>query len=131
MASKTEDIGRRFAAAAEARDAKALAALYSPDASFWNNVLRGTSTTEQVLELTKMEAAHIPDYRFDDVRCTASENGFVLQMTVTGTTDAGTSFAVAGCLVAQVDGDRITRIDEYVDATQARPIFEAILGRPA
>ena len=123
----TNDVGARFAAAAEARDAATLAGLYHPEGKFWNNVLGTTSNTEQVLWITRREEECISEYRFDNVRLTSTERGFVLQMTTTGTTASGVAFSVPACLVAQVTAGQITRIDEYVDAAQAQPIFEALL----
>jgi ketosteroid isomerase-like protein len=123
-----DDLAHRFRAAAEARDVIALAELYDPDARFWNNVLGGHSTTAQVLEISRLEAERIGDYRFDDVRVSTTDSGFVLQITVVGVTRAGDSFRVPACLVARTENDRITAIDEYVDSAHAAPLFAALLG---
>jgi len=127
-ARSNDDLAHRFRTAAEARDVVALAALYDPDAKFWNNVLGGCSTTAQVLEISRLEAERIDDYRFDDVRVSTTDGGFVLQITVVGVTRAGDSFRVPACLVAQTKSGRITAIDEYVDSAQAAPVFAALLG---
>jgi len=125
-----EDLAQRFAKAAEARDTDALIPLYHPDAKFWNNVLRHVSDTSRIIEITRLEAQVITRYDFDNLRCTLTDEGFVLQMTVAGETRSGKTFAVETCLVAQASDGLITRIDEYVDAAQAGPIFEELLAPP-
>ena len=46
----------------------------------------------------------------------------VLHATVAKT---GKSFSMPACLVIEVDGDRITHIDEYLDASVMTPAFAA------
>jgi ketosteroid isomerase-like protein len=127
MSTYTELAGR-FAKAAEARDADQLIGLYHPDARFWNNVRQHVSTTADIVEITRLEAKVIAEYIFENVRITATSEGFVLQMTVTGSTNSGATFAVETCLVAKVTDNLISQIDEYVDATQAAPIFAELLS---
>ena len=122
------DVAERFKRGAETRDISILEPLYHPDATFWNNVLGRTSTTRDVLELTRLESQRIDEYLFEDVRCTGTDDGFVLQITVTGRTHTGEQFRVPGCLVVTVDDGRIRHIDEYVDSSQAAPVFAALLG---
>jgi ketosteroid isomerase-like protein len=123
-----EELAIRFAKAAEARDAESLIGLYHPGAHFWNNIRQQVTTTSHVVELTRLEAKVIAEYVFEDLRCTGTVGGFVVQMTATGSTRSGATFSVPTCLVAQVDKGLITRIDEYVDAAQAAPIFEELLS---
>ncbi len=127
MSTYTELAGR-FAKAAEARDADQLIGMYHPDARFWNNVRQHVSTTADIVEITRLEAKVIAQYVFEDLRCTATSEGFVLQMNVTGSTNSGAEFSVHTCLVAKVTDSLISRIDEYVDATQAAPIFAELLS---
>lgn len=129
--SRAVELGLRFARAAEARDADVLIKLYHPDARFWNNVLGRFSTTPEVLELARLEARLIASYSFEDLRCTPTGNGFVLQTRVTGSTRRDVVFSVDTCLVAQVEGELITRIDEYLDSTQAAPLFNELFAANA
>lgn len=129
--NRMAELGLRFARAAEARDVDALINLYHPDARFWNNVLGRVLTTPEIVEVTRLEARLIASYVFQELRCTPTDNGFVLQMRVTGSTHRDVAFAVDTCLVAQVEGELIIRIDEYVDATQAAPIFGELFAANA
>jgi ketosteroid isomerase-like protein len=122
------ELAHTFAKAAEARDADQLIPLYHPDGRFWNNVRQHVSTTADIVEITRLEAKVIAKYVFEDVRCTATSEGFVVQMNVTGTTNSGSDFAVHTCLVAKVTDNLISQVDEYVDATQAAPIFAELLS---
>lgn len=127
-AATNDDLAHRFLAAAAARDVVALEPLYDPDGTFWNNVIGKPLTTEQVLDVSRLEAERIDDYRFDDARVSTTDDGFVLQFTAVGATKAGVSFRVSVCLVATTRNGRIVAIDEYVDSNQAAPLFAALLG---
>ena len=128
MGTTNRELAERFAAAAETRDVAALTLLYDPDAVFWNNVLGKPSTTQQVLEISRLEAERIEEYAFTDLRVTTTDVGFVIQMAVVGAVHAGDApFRIPVCLVAQTRDGRITAIDEYVDSAHAAPVFAALL----
>ena len=57
-----------------------------------------------------------------------TDEGFVLQMTSTGVTRAGTAYRVPVCLVVTVEGGLIARIDEYADSEQVKPLLEEVMA---
>ena len=105
-------------AAIEAGDIGAVRALYSPDISVWHNVDGREQDRDQNLAVLTWCIANIEGMRYEDVRRRVFAGGFVQQHTLRGRTRAGTELNVPGCLVVEVVGDRIARIDEYLDSAQ-------------
>lgn len=59
------------------------------------------------------------DQQYEDVRITVHAGGFIEQATISGTTPIGTVQA-SFLLVAEVSGDQITKIEEYIDTGNAQ-----------
>lgn len=119
------ELGRRLLDALDADDADALRDCCASDVVFWNNldVERGI---DEVIALHEAERRHVPDLRFEDVRLTATDLGYVQQATIRGTTDRGDDVRIPLCAVVTVRDGRITRLEEYVSASHAKPLFEAM-----
>ena len=61
----------------------------------------------------------VPDLRMDAVRRRGVPGGFVEQHVLTGTMPSGDTLRVVGCFLGTVADGRITRLEEYVDGSQA------------
>ena len=55
---------------------------------------------------------NLADRRYGDVTCQPTPTGFVQQHVLRATGPNGKAVELSACIVAVVDGDRITRIDE-------------------
>ncbi len=118
-------VGRRLIEALHTDDAEALRACCAPDVVFWNNldVERGI---DDVIAVHEVERRHVPDLRFEDVRLTATDAGYVQQATIRGRTVRGDDVRIPLCAVVTVEHGRITRLEEYVSTSHVRPMLEAM-----
>ena len=64
----------------------------------------------------------LPDMHYDDIRRQVTETGYVQQHILRGTAPDGTQLAMPACLVVTIEGERITRLDEYLDPAAAEPL---------
>jgi ketosteroid isomerase-like protein len=97
-------------------DVAAVLECYADDAVLWSNTSGATMSPPEIAGLVKLVAESIPDFRYDERSCQATDSGFVEQHVIRGTSPAGDAFAIDACCVASVRDGRITRVDEYADA---------------
>lgn len=116
----------RWRAAVESDDEAAYRALHTPDAVVWKNFDGRERTVAEAFRESRWERRFLPDAVQEDVRVQATERGILVQLTMRAPTPAGTEVVVPTCMVVTLDGDRIARVDEYVDSGSAR----ALLDRP-
>lgn len=110
-------------------DAEALAPLLAPGMRRWVNITEQEQDGAATIAHLELEAQHIADAHFEVRQQVATDEGFVLQIVVEGTTKGGVAFRVPACLVVAVDDGLITRIDEYADIAAARPIIKEMFAR--
>ncbi|MDG2113409.1 MAG: nuclear transport factor 2 family protein [Actinomycetota bacterium] len=114
-----ESLGRLIDAIV-AGDPDAVRAAYHPDAKIWHNFDQIEQGVDENIATLQWFIRRMPDRRYEDVVRHPIEGGVVQQHVVRGTTQAGHDVEMPACLFAQVDGDGlITRIEEYVDSSQA------------
>ena len=104
-------------------DADTLAALYTPDAVCWRNFDDRTLTREQMFKIAAFLATRVSDLRYDDVRVTPTETGYVQQHTMRATAPNGTAVTVPTCLVVTLRDGLIARVDEYMDQGAVAPMM--------
>jgi ketosteroid isomerase-like protein len=114
--SAMRDVASRLLRAAEADGGADLMANFDPEAVIWHNTDEVTLTIEQNLSPSGVFASRFAECRYEDVRVTPFDGGFVLQHRMVGTTDDGSPFSLAACAVTHVRNDRILSIDEYFDS---------------
>jgi ketosteroid isomerase-like protein len=117
------DLADRFFAAVAARDIHAVRGMYAPDAVVWHNYDRATQDVETNLGVLAAATSAIRDFRYEDVRRTATPSGFVSQHVLRGTAPNGEELDVPSCIVCTVRDGRITRLDEYFDAGHIAPVM--------
>ncbi len=117
------DLASRFTAAVEAADEDALRACLSPDLVVWHNNGNVTHELEQVVRMLLWVNRRVDGLHYDDVVRQTTERGYVQQHALRGTLPDGAALVVHACLVVTVDGDRITRIDEYIDEADVHGLF--------
>jgi ketosteroid isomerase-like protein len=125
------DLAQRFVDAIARVDLDALRTCLAPDARFWVNIGPSEYSAHERLAVLELERQNLREHNAADVRITATDAGFVAQLTSTGTTTAGESLRVCVCLVATIADGVITRVDEYADSAAAAPLIRAIYGEAA
>jgi ketosteroid isomerase-like protein len=112
------DLAERFFTAIERGDLEAVRALYAPDARIWHNHDGREQTVEENLRVLAWVARHLPGRRYRVGRRVAIPGGFLQQHVLEGETRTG-PFLMPACIVCEVAGGRITRLEEYLDSAQA------------
>ena len=110
------DVADRLFAAIEAGDLEAVRSLYAPDAVIWHNTDGSEQTVDENLRVLRWVVGHLADRRYEDVRRSPTQTGFVQQHVLRGTRPDGRRVEVPACLVVSCDAGRITRLEEYLDS---------------
>jgi ketosteroid isomerase-like protein len=111
-------VAERFFRAVESGDLEAVKAIYAPDARIWHNFDRKEQTVEENLRVLRWLARNLPNRRYNVQRRVPIPGGFLQQHVLEGET-AGGPFAMPACVVCEVAGGRITRLEEYLDSAHA------------
>jgi ketosteroid isomerase-like protein len=122
MGHTTNELADRFFAAIAAGDMDAVRAIYAPDAVVWHNYDGVEQTLDQNLRVLQWVVDTLADRAYEDVRRQMTPTGFVQQHVLRFTRADGTRQEIPACIVATCDGDRITRIDEYLDSAHVARI---------
>lgn len=120
-------VARELLRALEMDDDDAVRACCADDVVFWNN-LDVERSVDEVLVVHAAERRHVPDLHFEDVRIRATEDGYVQQATIRGTTTTDVDVTIPVCAVVTVANGRVSRLEEYVSSSHVRPILEAMSG---
>lgn len=131
MSSSDEDIlmlAERFFAAIEAGDIDVVRAIYAPDARVWHNHDGVTQPVEENLATLGAFIAASRGRRYAVSLRRSFDGGFVQQHVLTAVSHTGQEFVLPACIVCEVSGGRITRLDEYFDSVQCECLV-AGLGR--
>ena len=110
------DVADRLFAAIEAGDIDAVRGIYAPGAEIWHNTDGLVQTPEENLRTLTWVVENLTDRSYDDIKRTATSDGFVQQHVMRVTTADGRRVELPACIVCQVEGGRITRLDEYLDS---------------
>lgn len=133
MSAGVLDIAARFFSAVERGDIDEVAAIYAPGARIWHNHDRAEQSVEENLRVLRWVARNLPHRRYNVQRRVEIPGGFMQQHVLEGETPAG-AFSMPACVVFQVAGGRITRLEEYLDSAQASHLtnlVEAAKATPA
>ena len=115
----------RFFAALEAGDTDLLATIYTPDARIWHNDASGEQGVEDNLRVLRGLHAVVSGLHYDVGRRFPMDGGVVQQHVLRGTLPDGSAVAMPAAMFLYVEGDRVRRIEEYLDSAQAAPIRAA------
>jgi ketosteroid isomerase-like protein len=106
-------------------DRDAVRAFYAPGATVWHNFDDIEQTVEQNLELFEWFAGRLPRRRYRIVRREVLPDGWFQQHVVEADLPDGRPFRLFACCIIRVKDGLITRIDEYVDRSQAAVLRES------
>jgi ketosteroid isomerase-like protein len=90
--------------------------VYTPDVVVWHNNDNHEQLIDENLKVLNWLSRKVTNRRYEEVRRQATDTGFVEQHVLRGTAPNGNEIEVPACLVVTVTGDRISRIDEYIDS---------------
>jgi len=114
-------VAERLNASLQAGDVDA--GIYHDDIIAWRNFDGRSLVKKQALKVVAFLANDVRDLRYSDVRIQSTPSGYVQQHTLRAVAPSGEEVEVHACLVVAVEGDRILRIDEYMDASALAPLM--------
>jgi ketosteroid isomerase-like protein len=120
-----EDIVRRFHTALRSADPALLADVYADYVTVWHSFDRVDQTREQNLRTLAWMAEHVEGLSYDDVRVAYTDDGFVQQHLFRSTRPP---LEVPCMLRAWCRGDKIVRIEEYLDSADTVALREYVAG---
>ena len=103
--------------AIEAGDVEAIRNIYTPETTIWHNNDNIAQSVEQNLAVLKWVITNIKGLKYTEVRRQPTPTGFVQQHVLRGRFK-DKELALPACIVATVEGGKITRLDEYLDSAQ-------------
>ena len=110
-----ESVMNAFGAAFEAGDIATLESLYAPGAVVWHNHDNIETTVAHNLLVLGWIVEHTASRSYQAVRRWFDVDTVIEQHIVVMTTHNGEEIRSSACLIVQFDGDRISRIEEYID----------------
>ncbi len=120
--ASVKQLADRFFAAIEQADGKALDSIYTPDAVIWHNYDDVEQSRDDNIAMLMNFPQVFKTFKYEKIRRSYFDGGFVQQHVCTGVKSNGQAFAVPNCMVVTVRGGQIARIDDYFDSAQdARP----------
>lgn len=72
--------------------------------------------------------AAVPDFRYEEIVCAATSDGFVEEHNVRGTLPDGEALDLRLCVVGRVEGGKVTALREYLDSAGAAGLAKALAG---
>ena len=81
---------------------------------------------ETLLSFTAAVLAVVSDFRYEDARRSATEDGFVEEHLVRGTLPILSEVTLVACIVGEVKDGKIVKIREYVDSAAAGGLIKAL-----
>jgi uncharacterized protein len=122
--SEALDLADRLMGALESGDAEAVRSLYSPDALIWHNFDNIEQTPDDNLRTLNWMVKNVEGLHYEDIRRHEIPGGYVQQHTFCGKSANGEEVRAPCCLIVQVAGGRITRLEEYLDQAAFAPLFK-------
>ncbi len=111
-------LAERFFDAIERADGKALDSIYTPDAVVWHNYDNIEQSRDDNIAMLMTFPQMFRTFKYDKIRRSFFEGGFVQQHVCAGVKSDGNAFAVPNCMVVSVRGGQIARVDDYFDSAQ-------------
>ena len=109
-------LARKLASAAATGNMDELKAIFDQKAVIWHNTDDLTVTIDDNLPAAAVFAAKVPHPRYEDIRVTPFDGGYVQQHQWIGTSIDGEPFRLSACAIVHVHNGKIVRIDEYFDS---------------
>ncbi len=118
-----DDLADRIFAAIEAGDVENVASLYADDAVIWHNTDQVEQSKAANVAVLGWLVRNTASREYREVRRSIIDDGFVQQHVLHIEFGDGRSADLPACLVVRVAGDKITRLDEYLDGAMVAATF--------
>jgi ketosteroid isomerase-like protein len=109
------DLVARLMTAIEDGDLAGVRSVYAPDVVVWAGFDDRERNIDASLAVLEWLLGVTTERRYEIVRRIEIDAGVLQQHVLHATTRAGKTFSMPACLVIRIDGDHITRVDEYLD----------------
>jgi ketosteroid isomerase-like protein len=119
------EVARRLMAAIQAGDVAAVGELYAEDMVGWRSFDRKELGRQAMLRVIAWLVKHVRDLHYEAIRVETTERGYVQQHVLHATAPDGTKVEAPACLVVEVQGGRIRRLDEYLDSAAIAPLLKS------
>jgi len=106
-----------WATVSEEHNVEKFATVLHDDFVMWYNFDPQDRTRQEFIDTLKSAHAMFEDQKNEDLKITLTEEGFVLQATMTGVL-AGERIASPYCMIATVKDGKVIRGDEYFDTAK-------------
>ena len=116
------DVARRLIAAIVDGDVAAVADLYAEDMVGWRSFDQKELGKKQMVRVIEYLVGQVRDVHYENIRVETTPSGYVEQHVLHATAPDGTKVVVPACLVVQVEGGKIQRLDEYLDSAAIAPL---------
>jgi ketosteroid isomerase-like protein len=117
------EVARRLMAAIEAGDVAAVGELYADDMVGWRSFDRRELGRDAMLRVIEWLVKHVRDRHYQAIRVETTERGYVQQHVLHATAPDGSKLEAPACLVVEVRGGKIRRLDEYIDSAAIAPLL--------
>jgi ketosteroid isomerase-like protein len=115
--------------ALESKNPTMVSDLYADDVQVWHNFSNVAQNKSQNLEVLVGLCASVAEIHYDVIERLQLDDGRVLQRhNLRAITDSGDEIIIPACMLLQIQGGKIRRIDEYLDSGQANRL-RALTGR--
>jgi uncharacterized protein len=121
-------VAERFFSAIERGDIEAVKAIYAPDARIWHSHDLKEQSVEENLRVLGWMSRNLPNRRYIVHRRVAIPGGFLQQHTLEASTPGG-PFTMPACIVVEVRGGRIARLEEYLDSGRVAELGRLVSGK--
>ncbi len=117
------ELAARLVGAIETGDLAAVRSLYAPGVVVWTCFDDHERDADSSLRVLEWLVGATSERRYEVTRRVEIDSGVLQQHVLHATAHSGKTFSMPACLVIRTEGDRITRIDEYLDP---KPVIAAL-----
>jgi uncharacterized protein len=116
-------VARKLVERLLAGDVDGVAELYTDDMTAWRNADGRTLVKKQALKVVRILTGTLSDLRYENVRVTATADGYVQQHTMKCTAPNGQPVEAHVCMIARLENGKIKHVSEYMDTAQMAPLM--------
>lgn len=113
------ELARKLLDAIEQGDTSAARACYTKDAVIWHNFDNREKTVDENMASLEKWKKYVDNRKYEVQRLERLPDGYLQQHIFSGVTKEGVAIYVFACVICTVVGDKITRLEEYLDPAPA------------
>jgi ketosteroid isomerase-like protein len=111
-----------FLGAVQSGNIAALRACYAPGAKIWHNTDNVEQTVDENIKILEWYMRTLPDRHYRVLRREPLKDGFLQQHVLEATLPDGSKWKMSACVVVRMENGLITRLDEYLDSGEGKPL---------